>query len=269
MIRMLRKITLLIVLIICVVFLHAQSRNGLYKFSLPGKSSIVLTGIGPSYLFGDVGGNKDTKGLFAKTDFVVAQTKYMFSVNYRYVFQNNIGFKTSALFGKFEGTDVDSRNSGRGFDFSTNLTVFALHIEYNLIGGENAEYATPHKVYVFGGAGAMISKVDFNSPNPMRNTATLKDSHAPNAVITPVGNGYNAKMTSVSPAFPIGGGYEYEISPNFSIGAEYVIHASFSDYIDGVTTSDSKNKDYLMNLDLTFTYKFGSSRANRSRVNWN
>lgn len=265
MISMLRKITLFILLITCVVFLHAQSRNGLYKFSLPGKSSIVLTGIGPSYLFGDVGGNKDTKGLFAKTDFVVAQTKYMFSINYRYVFQNNIGFKTSALFGKFEGTDVNSRNSERGFDFTTNLTVFALHIEYNIIGGENAEYATPHKVYVFGGAGAMISNVNFNSQHPLR----ITDSHAPNAVFTPQGTGYNAKMLSVSPAFPIGGGYEYEISPNFSIGAEYVIHASFSDYLDGISTSYSRNKDYLMNLDLTFTYKFGTSRANRSRVNWN
>jgi opacity protein-like surface antigen len=264
-----RKIILFLLFIACVTFTHAQSRNGLYKFSLPGKSSIVLSGIGPSYLFGDVGGNKDTKGLFAKTDFVVAQTKYMFSVNYRYVFQNNIGFKTSALFGKFEGTDVGSRNAARGFNFSTNLSVFALHIEYNLIGGENAEYSTPHKVYVFGGVGALISKVDFNSPNPLRNTASLRDKHAPNAVLTIVGNGYNAKMTSASPAFPVGAGYEYELSPNFSIGAEYVIHASFSDYIDGVTTSDSKNKDYLMNLDLTLTYKFGTSRANRSRVNWN
>lgn len=260
-----RNIVLSIFIVAFVALTQAQSRNGLYKFSLPGKSSIVLTGIGPSYLFGDVGGNKDTKGLFAKTDFVVAQTKYMFSINYRYVFQNNIGFKTSALFGKFEGTDVDSRNAGRGFDFSTNLTVLALHIEYNLVGGENAEYPTPHKVYVFGGTGAMISNVDFNSVNPKR----ITDSHAPNTVITPIGSGYNAKMVTVTPAFPIGGGYEYEVSPNFSIGAEYVIHASFSDYIDGVSTSYSKNKDYLMNLDLTLTYKFGSSRANRSRVNWN
>jgi len=249
---------------------YSQSRNGLYKFSLPGKSSIVLTGIGPSYLFGDVGGNKDSKGLLAKTDFIVAQTKYMFSVNYRYVFQNNIGFKASALFGKFEGTDADSRNEARGFDFSTNLTVLATHIEYNIIGGENSDYGSPHKLYAFVGIGALISDVDFNSPNPLRNSASLKDSHAQNAVITPVGSGYNAKMVSVAPAFPIGGGYEYNLTPSIAIGAEYVIHASFSDYLDGVTTSDSKNKDYLMNLDLTFTYKFGKSGGiNRRRVNWN
>lgn len=263
-----RGIAVLLLFILSSTLLFSQSRNGLYKFSLPGKSSIVLTGIGPSYLFGDVGGNKDTKGLFAKTDFVVAQTKYMFSVNYRYVFQNNIGFKTSALFGKFEGTDDGSRNDERGFNFTTNLTVLALHIEYNLIGGENAQFATPHKVYVFGGIGAMISKVNFNSTK-YNYSQRPEDSHAPNAIITDAVSSYNAKMTSVSPAFPIGGGYEYEISPNFSIGAEYVIHASFSDYIDGVTTGYSKNKDYLMNLDLTLTYKFGTSRANRSRVNWN
>lgn len=265
MVHSIRKLSFLLVVVVVSHLSVAQSRNGLYKFSLPGKSSIVLTGIGPSYLFGDVGGNKDSKGLFAKTDFNVAQTKYMFSLNYRYVFQNNIGFKTSALFGKFEGTDTDSRNGTRGFDFSTNLTILALHIEYNIIGGENAEYGTPHKLYAFAGVGAMIADVDFNSSKAKR----LTDSHAPNTVLTTVGTGYNAKMVSVSPAFPIGVGYEYELNSNFSIGAEYVLHASFSDYLDGVTTSYSKNKDYLMNLDLTFTYKFGSSRANRTRVNWN
>ncbi len=250
------------------VLSFAQSRNGLYKFSMPGQSSIVLTGVGPSYLFGDVGGNKDTKGLIQKTDFIVAQTKYMFSVNYRYVFQNNVGFKLSALFGKFEGTDEDSRNELRGFDFSTNLSVYAMHIEYNIIGGENADFWTPHKLYAFVGAGAMISNVDFNSKYPKR----LSDSHAPNTVYTTLpSGGYNAKMLSVSPAFPIGGGYEYEISPAFSIGVEYVVHSSFSDYIDGISTSYSKRKDYLMNLDLTLTYKFGSGRGSRGggRVNWN
>jgi hypothetical protein len=250
------------------VLLFSQSRNGLYKFSMPGQSSIVLTGVGPSYLFGDVGGNKDTKGLIKRTDFIVAQTKYMFSINYRYVFQNNVGFKASALFGKFEGTDVDSRNENRGFDFSTNLSVFAMHIEYNIIGGENADFWTPHKLYAFVGAGAMISNVDFNSKNPIRTT----DSHATSAVITTLSSGgYNAKMLSVSPAFPVGAGYEYELSPTFSIGVEYVIHSSFSDYIDGISTSYSKNKDYLMNLDLTLTYKFGAGNGNRGggRVIWN
>jgi len=248
--------------------IFSQSRNGLYKFSLPGQSSIVLTGIGPSYLFGDVGGNKDTRGLIKRTDFIVAQTKYMFSVNYRYVFQNNVGFKASALFGKFEGTDSLSRNENRKFNFSTNLSVFAMHLEYNIIGGENADFWTPHKLYAFVGAGAMISNVDFNSRNPKR----LTDSHASNALITNLpSGGYNAKMLSVSPSFPIGAGYEYEINPAFSIGVEYVIHTSFSDYIDGVSTSESDFKDYLMNLDLTFTYKFGAGSSNRGtgRVIWN
>jgi len=262
------KILVLSVLLMASVLTIAQSRNGLYKFSLPGQSSIVLTGIGPSYLFGDVGGNKDTRGLLKKTDFIAAQTKYMFSVNYRYVFQNNVGFKASALFGKFEGTDYGSRNENRGFDFSTNLSVFAMHLEYNIIGGENAEYWTPHKLYAFAGVGVMVGDVDFNSKNPFRTT----DSHASNAVITNLtSGGYNAKMLTVTPAFPIGGGYEYELTPAFSIGLEYVVHASFSDYIDGVSTSYSKQKDYLMNLDLTFTYKFGAGGGGRGggRVNWN
>lgn len=258
----------LFLLITISVLSFAQSRNGLYKFSLPGQSLIVLTGVGPLYLFGDVGGNKDTKGLIQKTDFIVAQTKYMFSVNYRYVFQNNVGFKASALFGKFEGTDEDSRNAARGFDFATNLSVFAMHLEYNIIGGENADFWTPHKLYAFVGAGVMISNVDFNSKYAQRPS----DSHAPNTVITALpSGGYNAKMISVSPAFPIGGGYEYELTPSFSIGLEYVVHSSFSDYIDGISTSYSKRKDYLMNLDLTLTYKFGSSGGGfrGGRVNWN
>jgi len=258
---------ILILLVAITTLIFSQSRNGLYQFTKPGQSSVVLTGIGPSYLFGDVGGNKDTKGIINKTDFIVAQTKYMFSLNYRYLFQNNVGFKINALFGKFEGTDEGSRNEGRGFDFSTNLSVFALHIEYNIIGGENADYWTPHKIYAFVGTGVMIGNVNFNSKRPLR----ITDSHAPNAKFTLLPNGgYNAKMVTVSPSFPVGIGYEYELSSSFAIGAEFVIHSSFSDYIDGISTNRSKNNDYLMNLDLTLTYKLGTSTTSRGgRVNWN
>jgi hypothetical protein len=238
---------------------------------MPGQSSIVLTGIGPSFLFSDVGGLKDRDGLLAKSDFVLSQTKYMFSLNYRYVFQNNIGLKASALFGKFEQTDdfPDARNQ-RYFTFSTNLTALALHVEYNIIGGENADFWTPHKLYAFVGVGAMISDVSFKSMKDKR----ADDSHPVDSaklVRLPSVPGYSFKTVFVSPTFPIGVGYEYELTPVFSIGAEFVIHASFSDYLDGISTSYSKNKDYLMNLDLTLTYKFGSGTGNRGggRVVWN
>ncbi|OIP82297.1 MAG: hypothetical protein AUK44_07895 [Porphyromonadaceae bacterium CG2_30_38_12] len=261
-----RNLYILFLLTMILDFSNAQSRNGLYSFSLPGKSSIVLTGIGPSYLFGDVGGNKDAKGLFSKTDFNVAQTQYMFSLNYRYIFQNNISIKASTLFGKFNGTDTGTRNDGRGFAFNTNLAVLALHVEYNITGGEFADYDTPHKFYVFGGFGAMISKVNFESAFPFRDNGPYIDSHGSHAVLIPTSTGgYAVKMTTVTPAFPFGLGYEYDISSNISIGFEYVVHASFSDYLDGISTGYSKNRDYLMNLDMILTYKFGSDRANRNR----
>jgi opacity protein-like surface antigen len=147
----------------------------------------------------------------------------------------------------------------------------AIHIEYNIIGGENSDYGSPHKLYAFVGVGAMISDVKFT--NNKDNTRRRGDSHpvSDEELIDNSGMpGYNFKTVVVTPTFPIGGGYEYNLTPSIAIGAEYVIHASFSDYLDGVTTSDSKNKDYLMNLDLTFTYKFGKTGGqNRRRVNWN
>jgi len=264
-----KRSAVFIILIVITTFVFSQSRNGLYKFSLPGQSSIVLTGIGPSFLFSDVGGLKDRDGLLAKSDFVLSQTKYMFSLNYRYVFQNNIGLKASALFGKFEQTDdFPAARNPRYFTFSSNLTSLALHVEYNIIGGENSDFWTPHKLYAFVGVGAMISDVNFKSLRPKREG----DSHpVNNTKLVTFQDGYSFNTVFVTPTFPIGVGYEYELTPVFSIGAEFVIHASFSDYLDGISTSYSKNKDYLMNLDLTLTYKFGKSSGSRGggRVIWN
>jgi hypothetical protein len=225
----------------------------------------MFTGLGPAYLFGDVGGNKDRSKLLAKTDFIVADTKYMFSLSYRHIFKNNLGLKGNVLFGSFEGSDANSRNAHRDFDFKSNLMIFSANAEYNLIGGEYAYTGTKHKLYLVGGLGLLVAKVDFNTPNQARTT----DTHGKNAQITPVGDGYNVKKTTIVPAIPIGGGYEYELSKSFYIGMQYIVNATFSDYLDGVSTKDSKRSDYLMNLDFTFTYKIGSSRQNRSRVSWN
>lgn len=246
----------------------AQSRHGLYQFSQPGSKSIVLTGIGPAFLFGDLGGNVQSGIL---KDFDVELAKIMFTLSYRYVFPNNIGLNVFGLYNEFVHSDANSRNAVRGYDSKVNLAIIGTHIEYNFIGGEYAQFYTPHTLYVFAGLGVLFSLNTLNSTNP---TIPLYLNKL-GKVITESNSTDNltatfAKTRTISPVLPIGVGYDYAISDQISIGAEYTINLPFSDYIDGISPSGSKSADYLMSLNLTLTYKFSNMpNANRRRVIWN
>lgn len=252
-------IIFIIALLSAVSELNAQSRNGLYGFSQPGTSSIVLTGLGPGYLFGDLGGTINNELL---KDFEFERAKIMLSLNYRYMFPNNIGFKINAVYGRFKHSDEGSRNDVRDYNSDMKLGLFATHFEYNLFGGEYAYYPSNHTFYVFTGIGILYSDSKIWTQDKVINSSFLGKHIISN-------DGKNAHTYTISPVVPIGFGYEYEFSSNWAIGAEYNLHIPFTDYVDGLSPSGSKSKDYLMSLSLTMTYKFGYRPSSSNRVIWN
>lgn len=237
----------------------AQSRNGLFGFTEPGTSSIVLTGLGPGYLFGDLGGSINSSFL---KDFEFERAKIMLSLNYRYMFPNNIGLKINGIYGQFDTADDGSRNDIRDYSADVKLGIVAAHFEYNLFGGEYAYYPSAHTFYVFAGLGILYSDSKISTQDKILNEQFLGKR-----IIT--NDGKNAHTYTISPVFPIGFGYEYEMSSNWAVGAEYNLHVPFTDYVDGLSPSGSESKDYLMSLSLTFTYKFGYRRSSSNRVLWN
>jgi len=256
------KVYLIIIIILCGAGLYnvsAQSRNGLYGFTEPGTSSIVLTGLGPGYLFGDLGGTINNSLL---KDFEFERAKIMLSLNYRYMFPNNIGFKINALYGRFEHADEGSRNDVRDYNSDVKLGILATHFEYNLFGGEYAQFPSPHTFYVFAGIGVLYSDSKIWTLDKTINQQFLGKHIISN-------DGKNAHTYTITPVVPIGFGYEYEVTSNWAVGAEYNLHIPFSDYVDGLSPSGSKSKDYLMSLSMTLTYKFGYRPSSSNRVIWN
>lgn len=75
---------------------YSQSRNELYKKS-EFAGSVFITGLGPAYCFGDIGGALSNQILFGANDWDVDYTRYLFSIGYRQEFKSRFGFKVTRI----------------------------------------------------------------------------------------------------------------------------------------------------------------------------
>ncbi len=246
------KFSIVLLVLSISVFVNGQSRNGLYGFTEPGTSSIILTGAGVGYMFGDLG---ETKKIMSD------HIGIMPTLSYKYTFPNNIGFKLSLMYGRFKHTDYETSNNARDYSSDIKLGSAAFHFEYNFFGGQYAEYPSYHTFYTFLGIGAVYSDVLLTSRKNY-----IKDEFLGKKV--KMLNNYQAQTYTWSPIIPIGLGYEYELSSNWAVGAEYTMQIPFSDYMDGISPSGSNHFDYLMSLSFSITYKFGYSPTTTRRWNY-
>jgi len=222
--------------------------NGLFGQPIQGVTSIMLSAVGPAFCFGDIGGSlKEQAGLVGK-DFVLTNTRYLFEMGLRHVFENNMAIKATANYGNFGGTDAGSRNESRGYSFKTNVYELILQGEYILYGGPYSKALVPHTLYVFGGGGIMNCNVKFTASKGLR-------------------AGDTTYPTSTAPVFPVGFGYQCRINNNLTLGSEFGWHIILSDYVDGIHALGSKSNDVLSVLTFTFSYKIHSSIRNPDRCN--
>ena len=94
-----KYIFLAIIFILSVGSTMGQKSRGLYGNALPGSFSIMLSGIGPAYLFGDVGGRIDEQ-LIKPFDWDFDHTRFMYSMGVRYLFPGNFGLKANVKIGR-------------------------------------------------------------------------------------------------------------------------------------------------------------------------
>ena len=217
--------------------------DGRIQHVIPGTTSIMVSAFGPAYCFGDPG-VLSTKTFFLNVfDFNLLDTRFVYSLGLRHIFPNNFGLKATIYYGTFTGTDVGSIYPTRGYSFNSKVQEFTVNAEYILLGGPNDKYLTPHTLYVFAGAGVIHSNVIFMYNG---NVITTPPPSRPDDKI---------QLVTTAPVIPMGIGYQFQLNYRLSIGAEFVYHSVFSDYIDGIHTSTSKNNDALTSLSLTFAYK--------------
>jgi len=233
--------------------------GGLHRQGIPGQSLITFSGLGPAYLFGDIGG-----ALFrifnGVTDLNISNMGFLFSVGVHHLFPNNIGLKASIYYGKFSGTDSLSRNSARGYAFTSNIEELAVQGEYFFYGGPYSKSNNRNSWYVFAGVGIINSQAALTYKGEI---LTGLNPDRPNDEIN-----LNPKPALV---IPFGLGYQYRLNDKLTFGAEFGYHYIFSDFADGISTPDGGNKDVLAALTFTFTYKFadsGPSMKNRCNCVW-
>ena len=180
-------------------FIVAQKRLlGQFTHDIPGIFSVMLSGVGPAYLFGDVGGRIEDQIFLGSTDWDMTKTRFLYSIGFRQHFPNNFGLKGTLAYGQFAGTDEGTSNPTRGYSFTSDITEISLQSEYTLYGGPYARRRTPNLVYIFAGAGIL-------SYQPI----LIRDG-GPRPIDTVNGPG-------ITPVMPFGIGYQYRFSIKNSI----------------------------------------------------
>jgi len=271
--RMRKALLFTFIILTCTIDLNAQwfkksysitptvtdltiGNNGLVQRTIPGTTSVMLSAFGPAYCFGDPGVLSTKKFFLNVFDFNLLDTRFVYSLGLRHIFTNNFGLKATYYYGTYTGTDVGSIYPTRGYSFNSKVMEFTLNAEYILLGGPNDKYLTPHTLYVFAGAGVLHSNVIFMYND---NVITTPPPSRPNDKI---------QLVTTAPVIPLGIGYQYQLNYRLSIGAEFVYHSVFSDFVDGIQTQGSKNDDALTSLSFTFAYKIMQNRK-KSTCNCN
>jgi opacity protein-like surface antigen len=209
--------------------------------------------IGTSNFYGDIGGTSSAKNAAGFKDIQLKYTRPSFALGARYKLTGDMAVRMNLIYGFVAGNDVNSRNDGRKYSFTSTIFEPSFQFEYYLIPESRStgsaalfnrrgmvnNYSKIY-VYLFGGIGGV-----FGNPK-------LKDS-AGN--LMPTDN-----FSKFGIAFPVGAGLKYTIDSKWSIGLEFGRRFTTTDYIDGYTSEFSKHKDLYDFGMVSAIYKIRTDR---------
>ena len=259
-------------------------------------------GIGGTGFLGELGG-RDQIGTNSIRDLEISLTRPLFSVGLRYKIEEYIAVKGALAYGKLRGDDnktAEIFRNNRNLSFRSPIVEFSLLAEYSFIKERVGHKYNLRKIrgvkgfktntYFFTGIG-----VFYFNPRAQYNGKWY--SLAP---LSTEGQGLvptRKKYSRVQISIPIGIGMKYSLNRKLSIGLEYGVRKTFTDYIDDVSTTyydkellreakgdvaaelsdpslrqdgwtganaqrgDSFNKDAYMFLQISICYKMRTSRG--------
>jgi hypothetical protein len=196
----------------------------------------VTAGFGASNYFGDIGGTVDENNWLGLKDIDIVSTRPNVNFGARYRLKEDMNIRANLAFGYLEGTDIDSRNEGRNFAFSSSVYEFTAVYEYSLIPesspvnyslgslfdglrSNNASLNT----YVFGGLG--VSFFDVKALRDMEGSERFNDNNSMTLVV------------------PLGVGIKYPIASGIHLSLEVGGRWTSTDYLDGYTSQYSTAND--------------------------
>ena len=213
-----------------------------------------LFGVGFLNYFGDIGGAPTSENWLGIKDLSIKDTRPSFYLGARYKIRPNIAVKMNLMYGYITGDDEGGKNSDRGYKFSTSLFEPSFQAEYSLISEEQRRRTSAMfnkrgmmnnysqiNVYLYAGIGAVFF-------NPKVNEAMQA---SPN---------YDPNHSKIGIVFPAGVGVKYVISQKWSVGAEFGVRLTTSDYLDGYTSPYSKANDLYYFGNIQGIYRIKTSR---------
>jgi len=220
------------------------------------------------------------------------QIKPAVGVIARYNYDTRWSLRLSAITGKVVGDDAISKKyPKRNLKFKSPITEIASVVEFNFfpyVNGSAYNYFTP---YIFCGASYFFFDPRVNGVNARVNGVKLAELQYTDTIVsqnlitsandTIVNNYYgteNVKYKRHGFAIPFGIGFKYSISQNISLGFEWGMRKTFTDYIDDISTvyprdasPDDKNKkdiDAFLLSDPTLSHKKDMQRGNPKTMDW-
>jgi hypothetical protein len=203
-----------------------------------------VAGVGATQFLGDLGGRNQV-GSDWFFDLDAASTRYVVNLGFRYKISQYVSVKTGLTFGEIAAndkfTDEPYRNN-RNLHFRSPVVEWATQMEVSWmresIGSRykirrvRGRGRKGSQVYVYGFAGVALLYM-----NPMAKYNgkwhSLKPLHTEGQDFVPS----RAEYSNWQLTIPFGVGMKYALDKKSSIGLEYGLRKTFTDYVDDVSTS--------------------------------
>lgn len=203
-----------------------------------------IAGVGATQFLGDLGGrNQIGSDWFFDLD--AASTRYVVNLGFRYKVSQYVSVKTGLSFAEISANDKYTEEpfrNNRNLHFRSPVFEWATQAEVSWM---RESIGTRYKirrvrgrgrkgsqVYVYGFAGVALLYM-----NPMAKYNgkwhSLKPLHTEGQEFVPSRKEYSNWQFAI----PFGVGMKYSIDKNSSIGLEYGLRKTFTDYMDDVSTS--------------------------------
>lgn len=228
-----KQVIIFCCLLLISVFAFSQVRNK-YKYEFIG-------GIGPTGFLGDLGGANQNGSHFIK-DYNFNSTRFNLNAGVRYRTKSRFAFKgvlTYAMVSGNDGLTKDPIRHNRNLNFRSPIIELSAQAEYYFIdektkslysiaGLKSKKKKRKVTAYLFAGIGLF-----FYNPKEKLNGEwySLRKYHVEGQGLP----GGPKQFSNFNLAIPMGLGMRYAINKRWSVGAEFGVRKTFTDYIDGVS----------------------------------
>lgn len=151
----------------------------------------------------------------------------------RYNFNPRLAARANFLLGKIEAHDEFSSSPGqqqRNLSFQSSITEVSAQLEFNFLNYEIGDEKAKFSPYIFGGLGGFL----FDPQGQYYDEWISLQSLSTEGQGLPGGPGKPYKLFQVT--LPFGVGVKLNVAKNMSLGLEWGMRKTFTDYLDDVST---------------------------------